>query len=121
MIKRAAEIPVNVLNDFKGGTGEITMIPFMDEKEANGAGRLFAKMLIEQPGSGIGQHVHETEFEAYYILKGKALVNDNGTEVILEPGDAHICPDGSFHSVTNAGDGPLEFIATVLHTKQKQL
>ena len=121
MIKRSTEIPCNVHKDFRGGTGEITMFPFMDEKEANGTGRLFAKMLIEKPGSSIGQHVHETEMEAYYILKGKALVNDNGTEVILEPGDAHICPDGSFHSVTNAGDGPLEFIAIILHTKQKEV
>ena len=120
MIKKRSEIPANVQNDFKGGTGQLTMYPFMDEKEANGAGRLFAKMVLE-PGASIGKHVHETEFEAYYILSGKALVDDNGTDVTLEAGDAHICPDSNFHSIKNVGDEVLEFIALVLHTKQKEV
>ena len=120
MIRKSSEIQPNVQKEFRGGTGETTILAFMNEKEANGAGRLFAKMVLE-PDSSIGQHTHETEFEAYYILKGKALVNDNGTEVTLEPGDAHICPDGSFHSIKNVGDETLEFMATILHTKQKEV
>ena len=120
MIKKCSEITANVQKEFRGGTGETAIFAYMNEQEANGAGRLFAKMVLE-PGSSIGQHTHETEFEAYYILKGKALVNDNGTEHTLEAGDAHICPDGSFHSVKNAGDETLEFMATILYTKQKEV
>ncbi|MCL2069254.1 MAG: cupin domain-containing protein [Oscillospiraceae bacterium] len=120
MIKKSAEITGNVLHDFKGGSGKITLFGFMDEKEANGAGRLFAKTVIE-PGCSVGEHTHEGDMEAYYFLKGKALVSDNGTDVILEAGDCHICADGQSHSIKNAGGDTLEYIAIVLHTKQKEV
>jgi len=121
MFRKKSEIVANVQQEFRGGVGEVAIHAFMSEKEANGAGRLFARMVIGTPGDSIGQHVHEGEFEAYYILEGKALVNDNGEEVVLEPGDAHICVDGNFHSIENVGEGALEFIAIILHTKQKEV
>jgi quercetin dioxygenase-like cupin family protein len=121
MIRKKSEIVPNVQQEFRGGVGEVAINAFITEKESNGAGRLFGKLVIGTPGDSIGQHVHEGEFETYYILEGKALVNDNGEEVVLEPGDAHICEDGNFHSIKNVGDGPLAFIALILHTKQKEV
>jgi len=120
MIKKSSEIEANILTDFKGGTGDITLYHFMTEEEANGAGRLFAKITIE-PGNSIGNHKHEGDVEAYYILKGKALLSDNGKEVILEPGDCNFCPDGQSHSIKNIGNDTLEYIAIVLYTKQKEI
>jgi len=120
MIKRSSEIPGKVLTNFRDGVGDITMFHFMDEKEANGAGRLFVKTVIE-PGNSIGQHTHEGDMEAYYILKGKALVNDNGNEVVLEAGDCNLCADGQFHSIKNVGDDTLEYMAIILYTKQKEV
>jgi quercetin dioxygenase-like cupin family protein len=121
MIRKKSEIIAAVHKELRGGVGEVAMHVFMTEEEAVGAGRLFARLVIEKPGDSIGQHVHSGELEAYYILEGKALVNDNGKEEILESGDAHICVDGDFHSVTNVGEGVLEFIAIILHTKQKEV
>jgi len=121
MIKRKSEIVPHVHKELRGGVGEVAMHAFMSEEEANGAGRLFARIVIETPGDSIGQHVHEGELETYYILEGKALVDDNGEEVVLEPGDAHICVDGNYHSITNVGEGAMEFIAIILHTKQKEV
>ena len=120
MIKRNSEIEGNVYSNLKGGIGDVTMYHFMTEKEANGAGRLFAKITIE-PGNSIGYHKHEGDVEAYYILKGKALLSDNGNEVILEPGDCNFCPDGQSHSIKNVGDDTLEYIAIVLYTNQKEV
>jgi mannose-6-phosphate isomerase-like protein (cupin superfamily) len=99
---------------------ESSLLHFMNEKEANGSGRLFAKVEIE-PGSSIGLHKHENEVDVYYILKGKALVNDNGTEVVLEEGECNICLNGESHSVQNIGDSTLEFVTMVLFTKQKEV
>ena len=118
MIKRKAEIQGKVLNNFKGGVGDVTMFHFLTEQEARGTGRLFAKTVIE-PGNSIGTHTHEGDMEAYYILNGKALVSDNGNEVILESGDCNVCPDGQSHSIKNVGEKPLEYIAVILYTKQK--
>jgi len=118
MIKKKSEIEAKVVSNLRGGVGDITMINFMDEQEARGAGRMFAKLIVD-PGNSIGLHTNEENMEAYYILSGKGVVSDDGKEVTLEPGDCHICPDGHSHSMKNVGDVPLEFIAIVLYTKQK--
>ena len=120
MIKKKSEIEGKVVANLRGGIGNVTMFNFLTEQEARGSGRLFARVVIE-PGNTIGAHKHEGDMEAYYILKGKGLVSDGGTEVILEAGDCHVCPDGHSHSLKNAGDDPLEFIAIVLYTKQKDV
>ena len=118
MIKKRSEVQGKVTANLRGGIGDVTMFHFLTEQESKGAGRLFAKMVIE-PGNSVGVHKHEDDMEAYYILKGKALVVDNGVEAILEAGDCHICPDGQTHSVKNVGEDTLEFIAIILYTKQK--
>ena len=120
MIKRKVEIQGKVLTNFKGGTGYVTIFHFLTEQEARGAGRLFAKFVIE-PGNSIAAHTHEGDMEAYYILKGKGLLSDNGNEVILEPGDCNVCPDGQAHSIKNVGEETLEYIAIILYTKQKDI
>ena len=118
MIRKKSEIQGNVVTNLRGGIGDITMFHFLTEQEARGSGRLFAKLVIE-PGNSIGTHKHEGDMEAFYILKGKGLVSDGGTEVIMEAGDCHICPDGHTHSLKNVGEDSLELIAIILYTKQK--
>jgi len=120
MIKRSEEINEQVLTEFRGGIGDVSMFHFMNEQEARGAGRLFVKTVIP-PGNSIGEHTHEGDMEAYYILKGKALVIDNGEEVTLEPGDCNICPDGQSHGIKNIGEDDLEYIAIILYTEQKEV
>ena len=120
MIKRKSEIQGEVLSNFKGGNGCVTAYPFLTEQEAGGTGRLFVKSVIE-PGDSIGAHKHENDMETYYILQGKALVSDNGADVILEAGDCHICPDGQTHSIENVGETTLEYIAIILYTPHKHV
>lgn len=103
---------------FRGGKGTVQMDHFLDQATVNGAGRLFAKSIVP-PGASVGVHKHEGDNETYYILSGKALVNDNGTEVEMGPGDCHFCPDGHSHGIENIGDEDLVYIAIILFTKQK--
>ncbi len=84
-----------------------------DKNELNGKGRMFAKITLP-PGSSVGWHEHVGDSEAYYILRGQALVNDNGTEVELAAGDVVLTSDGESHSIANNGDQDLVFIALVL-------
>ena len=120
MIKKKSEIQADVVTNLRGGIGDVTNFRFLTEQESKGAGRLFAKMVIK-PGDSIGAHRHENDMEAFYILKGKALVCDDGDEAILEAGDCHICPDGHTHSLKNVGECSLEFIAIILYSKQKDV
>ena len=116
MIKRNAELTVTLEPNLKGGNGTIRIVNILNKEEMNGLGRLFAVSIIP-PGCSIGQHTHEGDFETYYILKGRARINDNGTVAELEPGDMTQCGDGHFHSIENIGDVDLEYLAVILYTR----
>jgi quercetin dioxygenase-like cupin family protein len=120
MIQKHAELTVDVHKEFKGGKGRISMEHFLDPRNSGGAGRLFCKIVIP-PGASLGIHRHEGECELVYILKGEALVNDNGTEVKLGPGDVNFCRDGEMHGIENIGAGDLESVAIVLFTGRREV
>ena len=117
MIKRSNEMKVDVHSQFLGGKGILKNTHFLDKEDATGAGRLFAKSILS-PGSSIGYHTHKGDFEVYYILSGKALVNDNGEEHVLEPGDSILTKNGLSHSIENIGDVDLEYIALIIFDKE---
>lgn len=70
-----------------------------------------AKLL---PGEAVDFHVHNGEFESYYILSGKGLYDDNGTKMEVEKGAVTFTPSGSGHGILNIGDEMLEFIALII-------
>jgi mannose-6-phosphate isomerase-like protein (cupin superfamily) len=116
MVKRKAEISTKLEPNLKGGRGTVRLLNILEKEELYGIGRLFAVSIIP-PGGSIGQHTHEGDFETYYSLKGKAIVNDNGNVVELNPGDMTQCKDGCFHSIENPGDVDLEYLAVILYSK----
>jgi len=116
MIKRNADLSIKPEPNLKGGRGTVRIVNILEKEEMNGLGRLFAVSIIP-PGGSIGQHTHEGDFETYYILKGRARVNDNGTVSELGPGDMTQCRDGHFHSIENSGDVDLEYLAVILFTR----
>jgi len=116
MIKKAADLRTKLEPNLKGGRDTVRIINIVENEALYGAGRLFGVNIIP-PGGSIGQHTHQRDFETYYILKGSARVNDNGTVSELGPGDMTQCRDGDFHLIENIGDCDLEFIALILFTR----
>ena len=114
MITRSGEYKEEIVKGLKGGKGEVKITNFFALDDFNGKGRLFGKSVMKK-GDSIGYHMHEGDQEAYYILKGKALYNDNGEETILESGDLALCKDGEYHSIENIGDEDLEYIMLILY------
>ena len=113
MIKRNNEIPVMFESDPAGGKG---MLKLTKPSEALGAPekvRTFALAELE-PGSAVGFHMHYGESEAYYILSGSGVYNDNGTLIPVEAGDVTFTPSGEGHGLENTGDGILKFIALIV-------
>ena len=118
MVKRKSELSITLEPNLKGGNGIVRILNILEQDEMFGLGRLFAISIIP-PGASIEQHTHDGDFETYYILKGKARVNDNGKVVELCPGDMTQCRDGNYHSIENIGDVDLEYFAVILYTKEK--
>lgn len=114
MIRKSNEFKVEVINKLKGGKGYVTVVNFFEMEDFLGKGRLYGKSIIK-PGNSIGYHTHQGDQEAYFILKGKALYNENGDDSVLEPGDLAICRDGESHSIEAGGDEDLEYIMLILY------
>ena len=113
MIKRNQTLKTVFNEHMKGGDGTVKIIHFAEKEEIGGKCRLLAKIVLE-PNCSIGEHTHIDEEEIFYIIKGTATYNDDGTEVLLHEGDSAICLGGQTHSIANRTDSTVEVIATVL-------
>lgn len=98
-----------------GGSGPAVMTKLLNgAEEMGGKGRVFNHFRLEK-GCEIGWHIHRGDCETYYILKGEAEYNDNGTVKTLLPGDVTFTGDGEGHSIRNNRDEALEGIALILY------
>ena len=96
-----------------GGAGYISVESLISEEEMGKGIRVFAKVTVKQ-FCEIGHHEHHGETEAYYILSGAGLYEDNGKAIPVEAGDVVYCNDGDGHGIKNADEEDLVFIALVI-------
>ena len=114
MIRKAADCKKVYNEKMRGGNGTVEITNFATPEELNSKGRLFANITLN-PGCGIGFHMHEGESELFYVIKGQALYNDNGTEYPVSAGDVMICPSGTGHAVSNNGEEVVELCAVIVY------
>lgn len=113
MISKRVTREIDVRKGAEGGKGSIAMDKLNSEVIKPNKVRKFAHAKLE-PGSSVGYHVHHGESETFYILSGKGLYNDNGTELEVSAGDVTFTPDGQGHSIENIGDDVLEFLLLIV-------
>ena len=65
-------------------------------------------------GEEVEYHIHENEFESYYIISGKALYTDHDETFEIAPGTVTYTPSGKGHGIKNIGDEMLKFIALIV-------
>ncbi|QQS44827.1 MAG: cupin domain-containing protein [Acidobacteriota bacterium] len=65
----------------------------------------FRKRVLH-PGAAIGYHL-QREDEIYYILSGSGIMQMNGKEFPVGPGDAILTRPGSSHGLKQTGDSDL--------------
>ena len=97
----------------RGGPGSLIMTDLTGGKGPCRNSRLIAEVVIP-PGAGIGHHDHQTETEYYIMLEGTAMVNDDGKDLTVGPGDVVITGDGAAHSITNRGTDTVKMIAVII-------
>ncbi len=115
MVKRYESLPVTKREKMREGAGTVVLRGLLDgENEMYGKGRLFSELTLA-PGCSIGKHEHSGESETYFIVRGTAELDDNGTVVTLGPGDVAYTPDGEYHAIKNVGEDELVFLALILY------
>jgi mannose-6-phosphate isomerase-like protein (cupin superfamily) len=93
-----------------------TFTKLLEESQMHGKAKVFARVAL-RPDSMAPLHKHEGSFEAFYILAGRGLVDDNGTVAEVKVGDVVFTNDGESHSIKNIGETDLEYIALVVNTR----
>lgn len=114
MIRRKEEIRIRNIEKAMNGKGIVSFHDWLLPEEAKGHGRVFSKLVLP-PGSSIGYHQHNGEFEAFYVLEGEASVTDGKEKAVLYPGDMHMCVNGDFHGVENCADKELVLMALIMN------
>ncbi|MDR2661791.1 MAG: cupin domain-containing protein [Treponema sp.] len=96
----------------RGGEGTVSLVHLVEcETEKNI--RMLAELTLP-PGASIGDHRHDGETEYFLVLSGGGMVNDNGEEKAVKPGDTIITGNGAFHGVKNTGTEPLVMHAVIV-------
>jgi mannose-6-phosphate isomerase-like protein (cupin superfamily) len=113
MIRRAEEMTPDIMKNMRGGNGEVEVLRVLKDDEFHGKGRLFGKITLK-PGTSIGLHQHVGDCEAFYVIAGDGLYNDNGKEVMVKAGDLLYTDNGESHSIENKGTSILELMAMIL-------
>lgn len=111
MVRKANVVKVEGL---AGGKGIATLHHIVSKEELCGAGRMYAKVVLE-PGASVGWHRHNGETEPYYILEGEGIFIDHDeSRTRVSAGDCCIIQNGQCHSIENASaDRNLTFMALI--------
>jgi mannose-6-phosphate isomerase-like protein (cupin superfamily) len=88
------------------GPGRSTGYSFFEK--ADGFKQVFRKRVLH-PGAAIGYHLQK-EDEVYYILSGEGMMQMNGKEFPVKPGDAILTRPGSSHGLKQTGKDDLALI-----------
>lgn len=97
-----------------GGHGELDLYWTLNEEDLCHKGKGMLRIVLP-PGSSIGYHQHQGNFEVYYILSGSGIFNDNGTEKPIQAGEAGVIRPGEFHALENTGSQEMTLIAVVIN------
>ena len=113
MISKKISREEDVRTGVEGGCGTISMDKLNSAVIIPSNVRKYAHAKLE-PGAVVGYHTHYGESETFYILSGKGLYDDNGTEREVSAGDVTYTSDGQGHSLKNIGDTTLEFMLLIV-------
>lgn len=112
MILKKEQLKVRKETD-KSGAEVLSLSDLADFAGRNEKLRTFSLAELDVGGE-VAYHVHEGEFESYYIISGNGIYNDNGTEIPISAGTVTFTPSGEGHGIKNTGSEKLVFIALII-------
>ena len=99
-----------------GGVGRMKLENILGPEEMKDKCSLFARVTLH-PGDVLGYHEHHGNSEAYFILEGEGVYDDNGVKRTVKAGDTTWTSDGSGHGLSNEnGSCDLVFVALIINS-----
>ena len=100
----------------KGGAGVINAVGFVTAGNRPDHTKFsLGSLNTLPPGAGVGNHAHEGNEEAYFILEGDGVyIDSDGQEYPVAKGDFTLCREGESHGLFNKSSAPLVFAAVIV-------
>jgi mannose-6-phosphate isomerase-like protein (cupin superfamily) len=71
----------------------------------------FVDLTLLPPGTSVGRHTHgPDDEELYVVVDGEGVVELDGMELAVGPGDVVVNPPGGTHALRATGDRPLRMV-----------
>ena len=112
MFVKAEDLIVKTSDNACGGEGTMIAKHLTDKAGLYNHGRMFAHVILP-PGVSVGEHSHFNETDFYYVIKGEAVLTDNGKEIIMHAGDLAYASHGESHAIANRSDKDVEMICLI--------
>lgn len=88
--------------------------PLIDEAQRGRNCEMFSKITVP-PGVHTRYHMHDGNFEVYYVLSGEAVYIGDGQRRTVRAGDVTYTGSGHWHCFDNSeGKEPLVFLAVIV-------
>ncbi len=113
MVIRKEKQRLQVRDNVRGGSGRLENRHIIEPDAMFGSATLFTEFFFD-PGDSIGVHAHDSDAEVYYMLEGQLTLIEDGTETLLEAGDASYAHSGTSHAIENRSDKPAKMLAVIL-------
>ena len=111
MIKKIEDLPAQLKENIRGGTGKALSVDYLAPDEMEGI--LMASRIVLEPGASVGEHLHPKTEELYLVLEGRGTGYLDGEPFEVGPGDAWLCKAGHTHGLRNDPEKPLAFFAVL--------
>lgn len=113
MVIKVEDMKKDIVPNMRGGKGQVEILHLVDRNLLANEARLFAKLTLK-PGTSIGVHKHENEFEIFFVLSGEGIFYDNDQPVQIKAGDVCLTRSGETHSVENNSNEDLVLLAVII-------
>jgi uncharacterized RmlC-like cupin family protein len=113
---RVADVDPIARSGEHGGRGPIEFRRLLTEADF-AAPVDFVDLTHVAPGSTIGAHRHDESEEIYVVLAGTPLVEVDGVQQRLRPGDVAVVHAGGRHALANDTDGVVTIAVVQLRLR----
>lgn len=110
MIRYHRDMPTEFEDQPAGGVGQMTFHTLLKPEVLGGRTGMFAVITLE-PGNTVGEHLHDTDSEVFFLLEGEAVMLEDGKCYPVAAGDIEYCPKGHSHGLEPRGDRAVKFLA----------
>jgi mannose-6-phosphate isomerase-like protein (cupin superfamily) len=109
LIRKKEEMKKSVIKNCHEGSGELECTDVLCKGDSN-LGIGFMDNDILEAGTVIGEHLHKTNEEVYYIISGEGTMIMDGVKYPISAGDVSLVSAGHTHGIINSDSGRMHII-----------